>query len=60
MNSLGWLGGGFAPILIAKAAGRFGLGVCMSATSLIYLCLGVVLLLLVRGMRKQAAADQIA
>ncbi|MEZ2347997.1 MFS transporter [Terriglobus sp. RCC_193] len=62
MNSLGWLGGGFAPILIAKAAGRYGLGVCMSATSLIYLCLGVVLLLLVRGMRKQAAtaADQTA
>lgn len=62
MNSLGWLGGGFAPILIAKAAGRFGLGVCMSATSLIYLCLGVVLLLLVRNMRKQSAttADHMA
>ncbi|WP_047490561.1 MFS transporter [Terriglobus sp. TAA 43] len=61
MNSLGWLGGGFAPILIAKAAGRYGLGVCMSATSLIYLCLGVVLLLLVRNMRKQATtADHIA
>lgn len=55
MNSLGWLGGGFAPILIAKAAGRFGLGVCMSATSVIYLCLGVVLLLLVRAMRTQPA-----
>jgi MFS family permease len=62
MNSLGWLGGGFAPILIAKAAGRYGLGVCMSATSLIYLCLGFVLLLLVRSMRKQAVstADHIA
>jgi MFS family permease len=60
MNSLGWLGGGFAPILIAKAAGRFGLGVCMSATSAIYLFLGVVLLLLVRTMRKQASADYIA
>lgn len=59
MNSLGWLGGGFAPILIAKAAGRFGLGVCMSATSAIYLCLGVVLLLLVRTMRKQVGADYI-
>jgi len=57
MNSLGWLGGGFAPILVAKAAGRFGLGVCMSATSVIYLCLGVVLLLLVRTMRKHTNAD---
>jgi len=57
MNSLGWLGGGFAPILIAKAAGRFGLGVCISATSAIYLCLGVILLLLVRTMRRQASAD---
>lgn len=60
MNSLGWLGGGFAPILIAKAAERFGLGACMSATSSIYLCLGVVLLLLVRSMRKQAAPNYIA
>jgi MFS family permease len=55
MNSLGWLGGGFAPILIAAAAGRFGLSACLSATSAIYLCLGMVLLLLVRNMRRQAA-----
>ena len=60
MNSLGWLGGGFAPILIAKAAGRYGLGVCMSATSAIYLCLGVVLLLLVRTMRTKPGTAYIA
>lgn len=60
MNSLGWLGGGFAPILIANAAGHFGLGVCMSATSAIYLCLGCVLLLLVRRMRQQDSADYMA
>jgi MFS family permease len=52
MNSVGWLGGGFAPILIATAAGRFGLSACLSATSAIYLCLGLVLLLLVRNMRR--------
>jgi MFS family permease len=52
MNSLGWLGGGFAPILIATAAGRFGMSACLSATSAIYLCLGLVLLLLVRNMRR--------
>ena len=57
MNSLGWLGGGVAPILIAAASGRFGLGACLSATSAIYLCLGVILLLLVRNMRRGAAAD---
>ncbi len=52
MNSLGWLGGGFAPILIARAAQRFGLSVCLSATSAIYLCLGLVLLVLSRNMRR--------
>jgi MFS family permease len=52
MNSLGWLGGGFAPILIAAAANRFGLSACLSATSAIYLCLGLVLLVLVRNMRR--------
>ena len=54
MNSLGWLGGGFAPILIAAAAGRFGMSACLSATSAIYLCLGLVLLILVRNMRRSA------
>lgn len=52
MNSLGWLGGGFAPILIAAAAARFGMSACLSATSAIYFCLGLVLLLLVRHMRR--------
>ena len=50
MNSLGWLGGGLAPILIAAAAKRFGLSACISATSLIYLGLGLVLIALVRKM----------
>ena len=44
MNSLGWLGGGAATLSIAKAAARFGLGPCLSATSLMYASLGVVLL----------------
>ncbi|WP_260703699.1 MFS transporter [Edaphobacter flagellatus] len=52
MNSLGWLGGGFAPIFIAKAAENFGLSACLSATSAIYLCLGFVLLRLVSNMRR--------
>ncbi len=44
LNSLGWLGAGAAPILIAIAAARFGLSACLSATAAIYLAIGVVLL----------------
>ena len=43
LNSLGWLGGGFAPILIALAAARFGLSVCISATAVIYLAIGLLM-----------------
>jgi MFS family permease len=57
MNSLGWLGGGFAPILIATAARHFGLSACLSATSLIYLGLAVVLLVLVRNLRRTAKLE---
>ena len=43
MNSIGWLGAGFAPILLAFGSSRFGMGACLSATSLIYLALGLSL-----------------
>lgn len=43
MNSIGWLGAAAAPVTIAAAAGTFGMSACLSATSLIYLLLGVVL-----------------
>ena len=43
LNSLGWLGGGFAPVLIAVAAARFGLGACISATAVIYLATAIAL-----------------
>ncbi len=33
MNSLGWLGGGFAPIVIALAASRYGMGPSISGTA---------------------------
>lgn len=54
MNSLGWLGGGFAPVVIAAAAQRFGLSACISATSVIYLGLAAVLLALSANLRKTA------
>lgn len=49
MNSIGWLGGGIAPIAIAAASERFGWSACISANSVIYLLFG---LLLVYGIRK--------
>ena len=49
MNSLGWLGGGMAPILVAAALHRHAtLSACISATAAIYLLLGVGGLLLVK------------
>jgi MFS family permease len=44
VNSLGWLGGGLAPLAIAAASERFGMGVCLSATSLIYAMAAGILL----------------
>ena len=41
MNSLGWLGGGMAPVLVAAAMRGTSLSVCVSATAGIYLVLGL-------------------
>jgi len=52
MNSLGWLGGGMAPVLVAAMLRRATLGQCLSATAAIYLVLGFGALVLSRSMRK--------
>lgn len=52
MNSLGWLGGGIAPIAIAAGSRHFGMSACISATSLIYFGLSGALLLLARSMKR--------
>ena len=39
MNSMGWLGAGFAPIAVAVASGHYSLSVCISMTAVIYLFL---------------------
>lgn len=44
LNSMGWLGGGFAPVIIALAAARYGMSLCISATAAIYLLIGLLLL----------------
>lgn len=49
MNSLGWIGGGAAPVAIAAASGRFGMSACISASSAIYLLIAVLLFF---GIRK--------
>jgi MFS family permease len=48
MNSLGWLGGGFAPIAIAVAANRYGMGASISGTAVVYCVSGLLMLLAAR------------
>jgi MFS family permease len=43
MNSLGWLGGAPAPIIVGYLAGIIGLGAAVSAASAIYVAVGVVM-----------------
>ena len=44
MNSVGWLGGGIAPVAIAAASERFGMSASISANSVIYLFVGLLLI----------------
>ncbi len=48
LNSLGWLGGGFAPVAIALAATRYGMGPSISATAFVYGLSGLLMLLAAR------------
>jgi MFS family permease len=43
MNSVGWLGAGVAPIAVAAASAQYGLAACLSATSVVYLLCGGLL-----------------
>jgi MFS family permease len=43
MNAVGWLGAGVAPVAIAAASDRYGMAACLSATSIIYLLCGGLL-----------------
>lgn len=44
MNAIGWFGAGAAPVIVAAASRRFGLGACLSAASFIYIGCGLLLL----------------
>jgi predicted MFS family arabinose efflux permease len=43
MNAVGWVGGGFAPVAIAVAAQRYGMSASISASSVVYLVVGLLL-----------------
>jgi MFS family permease len=43
MNALGWVGGAIAPVAIALAAQHYGMSASLSANSLIYFSLGILL-----------------
>jgi MFS family permease len=43
MNAVGWIGGSTAPVAIAAASQHFGMSVCISANSLIYLLFGFLM-----------------
>jgi MFS family permease len=45
LNSMGWLGGGFAPIAIALAANKYGMGPSISGTAFVYCISGLLMLL---------------
>jgi MFS family permease len=55
MNSIGWLGGGIAPVAIATASGRFGMSASISANSIIYLLVGLLMMV---GIRRLALLRQ--
>jgi MFS family permease len=44
MNSIGWLGAGTAPVIIGAASEHYGMSACVSATSMVYLFSGTLLL----------------
>ena len=45
LNSLGWFGGGFAPVAVALAANRYGMGPSISGTAFVYCLSGLLMLL---------------
>jgi sugar phosphate permease len=43
MNSLGWVGGAVAPVAVAAAAQHYGMSASLSANSLMYLAMGLLM-----------------
>jgi hypothetical protein len=49
MNSIGWLGGGAGAYAVGVAAPIFGMSGCLSANSVVYLCVGLLMVFGVRA-----------
>jgi len=43
MNAIGWLGGGAGTYIIGVAAPIYGMSGCLSANSVVYLCVGLLM-----------------
>jgi MFS family permease len=54
MNSIGWLGGGAGAYAIGVAAPVFGMNLSLSANSVVYLCVGLLLIFGVRRFMRGA------
>jgi MFS family permease len=57
MNSIGWLGGSAAPIVIAAAAQGWGMSAAISATSAVYLAIAILLTWGIRRFMRKPALD---
>ena len=53
MNSIGWFGGGIAPIAIAYASTKYGMSASISATSFLYLVFGLLLIFSIRKFMRE-------
>jgi MFS family permease len=57
MNTVGWVGGGIAPIAVAVVSGRLGMSTTISASSIIYLIVGLLLVFGVRTFMRQVSGS---
>ncbi|MEW6207816.1 MAG: MFS transporter [Acidobacteriota bacterium] len=60
MNSIGWIGGGIAPVAIAAASQRYGMSASISANSMIYLLFGLLLIYGIHAHMRQAHNEEAA
>jgi MFS family permease len=56
MNMIGWLGGGFAPVIIGYLAERYSLGTAISLAAAVYIVAGVLLVTGITAFVKRDAA----
>src|SRR5262249_30901775 len=57
MNSIGWLGGGIAPVAIAAASGRYGFRARIRARSVIYLFIGFLVVFWIRRVKLRGSRN---